>query len=85
MRVELVSLVCLVDDGEGDSEPQPLEVAHLFGEGDGLRGKVHLELEDGACAGALAGDVEYPPLHYLLPRLHLQETAYHVTSSLDHL
>ena len=45
MRIELVGLVGLVHDGEGHPEPQPLEVPHLLGQGDGLGGKVHLELE----------------------------------------
>ena len=71
MWVELVGLVCLVHDGKRDSEPQPLQVANLLGEGDGLGGKVHLELEDGSMPGPLAADVEDPALHNLLTRLNL--------------
>ncbi len=68
-----VQLVGLVDDGEWHPEPQPLEVAHLLGESDGLGCKVHLQPENGGVTSAsLAADVEDTPLHYLLTRLNLQ-------------
>lgn len=72
MRIELICLVGLVDNGEGNSEPQPLEVPHLLGQGDGLRGKVHLQFEYGGMPCPLTGDVEDPALHHLLTGLHLQ-------------
>ena len=67
MGVELVSLVGLVHYGKGHTKSQPLEVAHLLGQGDGLRGKVNLQLEESGMSGPLAGDVEDLSLHHLLP------------------
>ena len=43
--VELVRLIGLIHDGKRDAKAEPLQVTHLFGEGDCLRGKVHLEFE----------------------------------------
>ena len=45
MGVELVRLIGLIHDGKRDAKAEPLQVTHLFGEGDCLRGKVHLEFE----------------------------------------
>ncbi len=72
MWVELVGLVSLVDNGKRDSKSQPLQVADFFCKSDGLRGKVHLELQEGSVTSSLTGYVKYPSLHNLLARLHLQ-------------
>lgn len=44
-RIKLVGLVGFVDDGQRDTEAQPLEVADLFGQGDDLWEEVDFELE----------------------------------------
>lgn len=44
-RIQLVGLVGFVDDGQRDTEAQPLEVADLFGQGDDLWEEVDFELE----------------------------------------
>lgn len=44
-RVQLVSLVGLVDNGQRDAETQPLEVADLFGQGDDLWQEVDFKLK----------------------------------------
>lgn len=53
-RVKLVGLVGFVDDGQWDAEAQPLEVAHLFRQGDDLREEVDFQLEhvSGTAAGS---------------------------------
>lgn len=73
MWIELVGLVGLVHYGKGHTEPQPLQVTDLLGKGDGLGGKVHLQLElGGGISRPLTADVEDPPLDHLLLRFNLQ-------------
>lgn len=75
--VQLVSLVGFVDDGQRNTEAQPLEVADLFGQGDDLGEEVDFELEHVACAptstGALncedaAGHTKVALLHLMYKR-----------------
>ncbi len=44
--------------------PHPDSHSYLLSQGDGLWSEVDLQLEDGACPGPLARDVEDPALHH---------------------
>lgn len=71
--VELVRLVSLVDDGEGDAEVEDLEVPHLLGQRDDLGQEVDAEAERVAPApdpGPLGIDGEDPAGNAQVPLLH---------------
>jgi hypothetical protein len=57
-RVDLVRLVGLVDDGEGNAEAERLEVADFLVEGDDLGEEVDLQLQDVAAAQTGSGRIE---------------------------